>query len=116
MAGDRGKVGVTYHAVSHLGDVVYVDLPQTGVHLKQGQPFGTIESTEAFLELYSPMSGEVLMVNTTLSKRPETANADPHGSWFIVLKFNETAESEGLLDACKYADLIERRLNGPVGD
>jgi glycine cleavage system H protein len=110
LAGDYSKVGVTFHAVSQVGDVVYVDLPQTGVRLKQGQLFGTIESTDAFLELYSPLSGEIVMVNTVLTKSPETANADPHGNWFIVLRHSETADSEALLDASQYTRLIETRL------
>ena len=113
VSADHGAVGLTYHAVSQLGNVVYVDLPRTGVCLKQGQPFGTIESTDAFVELYSPISGEVVQVNTALAKRPEAVDADPHGSWLIVLKLGETAASETLLDASQYArHLIETRLTG----
>jgi glycine cleavage system H protein len=109
LCGDHGKVGVTDDAVSHLGDVVYVDLPRTGAWLQRGQPFGTIESTDAFLELYAPVAGEVVMVNTVLTKSPEAANADPHGCWFIVLKLGKTGECETLLDASQYAHLIETR-------
>ena len=116
LADDHCMVGVTYHAVSQFGDVVYVNLPRTGARLKQGQSFGTIESPDAILELYSPMSGEVVMVNRALSKRPEAANADPHGSWFIVLKLSESAESETLLDANQYAHLIKPRQAGLPGN
>ena|SRR5437867_871805 len=105
LAGDRGKVGITDYAQDQLGDVVYIELPEVGTKLKQGQSFGTIESVKAVSELYSPVAGEVVEVNTALKDKPETVNTDPHGSWMIVVKI--TGTTSGLLDAAAYEGLIK---------
>ena len=107
VSGDRARVGVTDHAQKQLGDVVYVELPDVGAALRQGESFGTIESVKAVSELYSPVSGEVVDVNTTLKDRPETVNADPHGTWMIILKLTSPAEADSLLDADQYSDLVK---------
>ena len=106
LEGDRGKVGITDYAQQQLGDVVYVDLPEVGAKLKQGQSFGTIESVKAVSELYSPVSGEVVEVNAALKDKPETVNKDPHGTWMVVLKLTSPAEVGALLDATQYQALI----------
>ena len=107
LAGDRGKVGITDYAQQQLGDVVYVELPEVGAKLKEGQSFGTIESVKAVSELYSPVAGEVVEVNTALKDKPETVNKDPHGSWMIVVKLANPSDSTGLLDAPAYEALIK---------
>jgi len=107
LSGDRGKVGITDFAQQQLGDVVYIDFPEVGAKLKQGQSFGTIESVKAVSELYSPVSGEVLEVNTALKDKPEVVNSNPHGSWMIVLKLTDPSETAKLLDANQYGDLVK---------
>ena len=107
LAGDRGKVGITDYAQQQLGDVVYMDLPDVGERLKAGGSFGTIESVKAVSELYAPVSGEVVEVNTALKNKPELVNSDPHASWMIVLKLADPAETSTLLDATKYAELVK---------
>jgi glycine cleavage system H protein len=107
LSADRGKVGITDYAQQQLGDVVYIELPEVGVQLKLGQSFGTIESVKAVSELYSPVSGEVLEVNTGLKERPEVVNSDPHATWMIVLKLANPGEAGTLLDATQYADLVK---------
>jgi len=107
VAGDRGKVGITDYAQQQLGDVVYVELPEVGAKLKQGQSFGTIESVKAVSELYSPVSGEVAEINTALKDKPETVNSDPHGNWMIVIRLTNPGETGNLLDANQYQDLIK---------
>ncbi len=107
LAGATGKVGITDYAQAQLGDVVYVELPDVGTRLKQGQSFGTIESVKAVSELFSPVSGEVVEVNTALKNKPEAVNADPHGSWMIALKLSAPAEAESLLDAAAYEALVK---------
>jgi glycine cleavage system H protein len=107
LAGDSGKIGITDYAQLQLGDVVYVELPEVGAKLKQGQSFGTIESVKAVSELYSPVTGEVTAVNTDLKDKPEIVNKDPHGSWMIVIKLANTSETGGLLDAAQYQDLVK---------
>jgi glycine cleavage system H protein len=107
VEGDRGKVGITDYAQQQLGDVVYVDLPEVGARLKQGQSFGTIESVKAVSELYSPVSGEVVDVNSALKDKPETVNKDPHASWMIAIKLTNPGEAGALLDATQYQALIK---------
>ena len=107
LSGDRGKIGITDYAQQQLGDVVYIELPEVGTKLKQGQSFGTIESVKAVSELYAPATGEVVEVNTALKDKPEVVNSDPHGSWMIVVKLANPSEAGALLDATKYQELIK---------
>jgi glycine cleavage system H protein len=107
LQGDRGKVGITHFAQDHLGDVVYIELPEVGAKLKAGQSFGTIESVKAVSELYSPVAGEVVDVNTALKDKPESVNKDPHGSWMIVIKLANPGDAGSLLDAAAYQALAK---------
>jgi len=107
LNGENGKVGITDYAQQQLGDVVYVELPEIGAKLKQGQSFGTIESVKAVSELYSPVTGEVVEVNTALKDKPETVNKDPHASWMVVIKLSSPGEAGALLDATQYQDLVK---------
>jgi glycine cleavage system H protein len=106
LAGDRARIGITDYAQQQLGDVVFVELPEVGATLKQGQSFGNVESVKAVSELYAPVSGEVVEVNSTLKNKPETVNTDPHGTWMIALKLTSPAETQALLDAAQYAALL----------
>jgi len=107
LSGDRGKIGITDYAQRQLGDVVYIELPEVGAMVKQGQSFGTIESVKAVSELYAPLSGEVVEVNTALKDKPEVVNSNPHGSWMIVLKPSVPGEAAALLDAAGYEALVK---------
>jgi glycine cleavage system H protein len=107
LNGENGKIGITDYAQQQLGDVVYVELPEIGAKLKQGQSFGTIESVKAVSELYSPVTGEVVEVNTALKDKPETVNKDPHASWMVVIKLTSPGEAGALLDAAQYQDLVK---------
>jgi glycine cleavage system H protein len=107
IAGERGTVGITDYAQQQLGDVVYVELPEVGAQLKAGQSFGTIESVKAVSELYAPVSGEVVDVNSRLKDHPETVNSDPHATWMVALKLSDPGEAGALLDATQYADLVK---------
>ena len=105
--GAQAHVGITDYAQKQLGDVVYLELPDVGRTLNKGDVFGTIESVKAVSELYSPVSGEVVEVNTRLTEKPEAVNTDPHGSWMIVVKVTAPEETSELLDASKYMDLTK---------
>jgi glycine cleavage system H protein len=107
LAGDRGKVGITDYAQAQLGDVVYIDLPDVGRKLKAGESFGTIESVKAVSELYAPVAGEVVEVNTALKDKPESINSDPYASWMIVVKLSGPDAADGLLDAAQYGDITK---------
>ena len=105
ILGNRGHVGITDYAQKQLGDVVYLELPEVGSQFSQGQAFGTIESVKAVSELYAPMSGRVVEVNTSLQDRPEEVNRDPHHAWIIVLELSDPAEASALLDSATYGAL-----------
>src|SRR5688572_24792375 len=102
VAGDRAQVGVTDYAQKQLGDVVYLELPDVGKTFSKGDVFGTIESVKAVSELYAPVGGEVVEVNSHLAQHPESVNSDPHGSWMIVMKLANPGDTGGLLDANAY--------------
>jgi glycine cleavage system H protein len=107
LTGADAQVGITEYAQKQLGDVVYLELPDVGRTLKKGDVFGTIESVKAVSELYAPVSGEVTEVNSRLTEKPESVNSDPHGSWMVVIKVADTAETGELLDAGAYGDLTK---------
>ena len=105
VEGDTGVVGITDFAQQQLGDVVYVDLPEVGSKLSAGQTFGTIESVKAVSELYAPLSGEVVEVNTALKDKPELVNSTPHDAWMIKVRLSDPNEAGALLDASAYQSL-----------
>jgi glycine cleavage system H protein len=100
--GDTGAIGITHFAQEQLGDVVFVELPEVGASLTQGQAFGTIESVKAVSELFAPISGTVTEVNTALKDKPEDVNKKPHDTWMIKVKVQNAAEVSSLLDAAAY--------------
>lgn len=107
--GDKGRVGITDFAQKQLGDVVFLDLPEVGRHLKAGEQFGTVESVKAVSELYSPVAGEVVEVNADLVAKPEGINKDPHGAaWMIVMKIADPSGLGALLDASAYEALVAK--------
>jgi glycine cleavage system H protein len=107
MTGSEATVGITDYAQKQLGDVVYVDLPEVGRTFSQGEVFGTIESVKAVSELFCPMGGSVLAVNSDLAKRPELVNSDPHGSWMVRLRLSNPSEAAALLDSAQYSELVK---------
>ena len=107
IAGGQGKVGITDFAQQQLGDVVYLELPEVGAVVKAGQSFGSIESVKAVSELFAPLSGTVLEVNTALKEKPEAVNTDPHASWMVVLTLSDASEADALLDVGQYEDLVK---------
>jgi glycine cleavage system H protein len=107
LSGEQAHVGITDYAQKQLGDVVYLELPEVGRTFSKGDVFGTIESVKAVSELYAPVGGEVVEVNTDLAQRPESVNADPHGAWMIAIKLADPGDANDLLDATAYADLTK---------
>jgi glycine cleavage system H protein len=107
VSGDQARVGITDYAQKQLGDVVYLELPEVGRTFNKGDVFGTIESVKAVSELYAPVAGEVVEVNSALTQKPEAVNTDPHGSWMVVLKVSNAGEANELLDAAAYTRLTK---------
>jgi glycine cleavage system H protein len=108
VEGDRARVGITDYAQNQLGDVVFLELPEAGRVLKAGETFGTVESVKAVSELYAPVAGEVVEVNSELVASPEAINTDPHGrAWMIVLRPADPQAAAALLDARAYQALVD---------
>ena len=92
LNGDTAVVGVSDFAQGELGDVVFVQLPTVGTSVKQGQSLGTIEAVKAVADIYSPLSGEVIEVNSVLADKPETMNQDPYGNgWVAKIRLSNLA-------------------------
>lgn len=103
---DTATIGITHFAQEQLGDITFIELPEIGSTLNQGDEIGSIESVKAASEIYSPVSGEVVEVNTLLEEAPEKINEDPYGEGWIC-KIKLSSQPEGLLTADEYAKLLE---------
>ena len=100
-------VGITDYAQSSLGDITYVQLPKVGATLKAGETFGVVESVKAASDLYAPVAGTVIAVNSALDSAPESVNTAPYdGAWMMKLKLSNSADAAALLDADAYGKLL----------
>jgi glycine cleavage system H protein len=107
VEGETGTVGITDHAQSSLGDVVYVELPKAGETFAAHDTFGSVESVKAVSELFLPVGGEVTEVNGSLNDEPEKVNNDPYGEgWMLKLRLASRGEVDSLLSAAEYEDYI----------
>ena len=105
---EAATVGITVHAPDALGDVVFVDLPEVGRQLKQGEVAGVVESVKAAADLYSPVSGEVVEVNEALRADPSLANTDPLGAgWFFKVHVTDMMQFDALMDEPAYAEFAK---------
>jgi len=107
LDGGVAAVGITEFAQGELGDVVFVQLPAVGSKTKQGDSFGTIEAVKAVADMYAPISGEIVEVNSALADAPETINREPYsGGWIVKIRPDKyDAEAAGLLSPAAYRDL-----------
>jgi glycine cleavage system H protein len=113
VEGDSGRIGITDHAQSELGDIVYVDLPKVGARAEKGKAMGSVESVKAVSDIYAPVSGEVLEVNETLATAPEKLNEDPHGeAWLVKIRFSDASEIKHLLSADDYQKYLGEEQGG----
>ena len=104
VQGDVATVGITHHAQDALGDIVHVELPAVGKAVKKGAGAAEVESVKAVSDIYAPVSGTVVEVNTTLDGNESVINQDPHGAgWLFKIKLADAGEVAGLLDAGAYA-------------
>lgn len=108
IEGDTGTVGITDYAQGQLGDVVFVELPAIGKAVAKGGEAAVVESVKAASEVYAPVSGEVVAVNSELEAAPATVNEDPAGKgWFVKLRLADAAELEGLMSEAEYQDYVK---------
>ncbi|MBW2217404.1 MAG: glycine cleavage system protein GcvH [Deltaproteobacteria bacterium] len=106
--GDKVRVGLNDYAQDQLGDIVFVELPQVGDSFEQEETFGTVESVKAVAELYMPIGGEVIAVNSALEESPELVNESPYNDgWMIDVKPSDSAELEALMTIDAYVELLK---------
>lgn len=105
--GENATVGITDHAQDELGDVVFVELPAIGDKIDIDEPFGNVESVKSVSELFMPLTGVVLKVNTSLEEVPELVNDDPYGQgWMVRIRIEDPSEMDALLSSEEYDDYI----------
>jgi len=99
-------VGITDHAQEALGDLVFIELPQVGRTVKAGEAIGVVESVKAASDIYAPVAGDVVAVNSGVTETPEQVNADAYANWFYKLKPANPGDTGKLLDATAYAKVV----------
>jgi glycine cleavage system H protein len=108
LSGNVATIGVTRFAVDQLGDVTQVDLPKEGETFRQGDVFGTIESVKAVSDLFAPLSGKVVKVNTPLAEAPQNVNEEPFDEgWMIQMELSKPDEAKALMDADAYQEFLK---------
>ena len=111
IAGDQGRVGITEFAQDSLGDIVFVEAPETGTALAAGDSFTEVESTKSVSDIYAPVSGSIVAINETLDGSPELLNSDPYGDgWICTIEMSDPAEFPAFLGGAWGDTLIEERL------
>lgn len=109
--GQQATLGISHFAQDALGDVVFVDLPKVGTTVTANQEIGEVESTKATSNIYSPVSGKVIEVNTTLQDHPEYLNKDPYGQgWIAVVEMASPAEMDALMTAEQYEEFLSSQI------
>ncbi|MBM7570987.1 glycine cleavage system protein GcvH [Aquibacillus albus] len=107
VEGDKVRIGITYHAQSELGDIVFVELPEVGDEIEADEPFGSVESVKTVSELYAPVSGKVVEVNEELDDSPEFVNESPYeNAWMIVVEPSNMGDVDELMTAEQYEAMI----------
>lgn len=106
VEGEYGYIGISDYAQKQLGNVVYVDMPEVGDEIEQGEDFGAIESVKAASDLIAPVSGEVVEVNESLEDNPRLVNADSMANWIVKVAIKDPSQLEGLMTPEQYAAFI----------
>jgi glycine cleavage system H protein len=108
VEGDIATVGITKHATEMLGDIVFVEVPETGKAIEQNNQAAVVESTKAASDVYSPISGEVIEGNKLIVDDPSSVNSDPEGaSWFFKIKIKDSSELDSLMTKSDYDKFVE---------
>ena len=107
VEGNVGIIGISDYAQHSLGDIVYVDLPSEGDEISKDEEFGAVESVKAASDLYSPVSGTIIEINSALESEPELINQDAYENWIIKIELADPSELDSLLDAAAYEKICE---------
>ncbi len=106
LDGDVATVGITQHAADQLGDLVFIELPEVGATFSKNDDAATVESVKAASEVYCPLDGEIVAINSAVTADPTLVNSDPQGAgWFFRLKLKNLSDADGLLDEVAYKEL-----------
>ena len=109
--GDTAVVGLSDYAQNELGDIVFVEMPETGSKVTKGESFGTVESVKSVSDIVAPLNGEVVEFNQKLEDTPETINSDPYGEgWIIKMSISSADELGELLDHAAYNEFTESEM------
>ena len=105
--GETAIIGITEHAQSELGDIIFIEFPNVDQKIEKNEPFGTIEAVKTVADLFAPVSGKVIEINETLEDNPEFVNSDPYvNGWIVKVSISDISELEELMSADKYEELI----------
>ncbi len=107
VEGDVAVIGISDYAQHSMGDLSYVDMPDVDDEFSSGEAFGAVESVKAASDLYAPVSGKVIEVNSALEDEPELLNSDPYGNWIIKIQMSDLSELDSLLDAAAYEEICK---------
>ena len=106
--GETAIIGITEHAQSELGDIIFIEFPNIDQEIDKNEPFGTIEAVKTVADLFAPVSGKVIEINETLEDNPEFVNSDPYvNGWIVKVSISDISEMEELMSADKYEELIK---------
>lgn len=106
VEGNTATIGITEFAQSELGDIVFVELPETDDEIAQGDSFGSVESVKTVSELYAPVDGKIIEANTELEDSPELVNESPYeGAWMVKVELTNESQLDGLMDADQYDEM-----------
>ena len=110
IEGDQATFGVTWFAQDALGEIVFFDPPEPGTQISANQPYAEIESVKAVSDVFAPLSGEIVDVNSDLGEKPEKINEDPYGDgWLVKVRLSDPGEADSLLDVSAYRDLLKEQ-------
>jgi glycine cleavage system H protein len=111
LDGDIATIGITDYAQWELGDIIFVELPDIGSEITQGEPFGTVEAVNGVIELFAPVSGEVLEINDSLEEDPTQVNRSPYeDGWMVIIQVHELEELDALMPADEYKHVVAHDL------
>lgn len=110
VEGNIAKIGITDYAQGELGDVVFIDIDSDLSDIKKGEPFGTIEAVKTVSDIFGPVSGKVIELNSTIIESPELINSDPYGEgWMLKVEISDPSELDSLLDSAAYNKLLGKQ-------
>ena len=105
--GDIAFIGITDHAQSELGDIIFIEFPEINDHIKKTEPFGTIEAVKTVADLFAPISGKILEINNSLEDSPELVNSDAYGEgWIVKVSVDDPSQLKDLLSSESYEKII----------